>query len=55
MDFSFEDILPMLKYLTSQLTKCQQSLRKQMFNEDKGGRLPFLNDIELFQLMTSGW
>ncbi len=45
----------MLKYLTSQLTKCQESLRKQLFNENKGGRLAFLTDIQLFDLITSGY
>jgi hypothetical protein len=45
----------MLKYLTNQLTKCQQSIRKQLFNENKGGRLAFLTDIQLFRLITSGY
>jgi hypothetical protein len=44
----------MLKYLSNQLTKCEESLRKQIFNENKGGRLAFLTDIELFDLITSG-
>ncbi len=45
----------MLKYLTNQLIKCQESLRKQLFNENKGGRLAFLTDIQLFDLITSGY
>ncbi len=45
----------MLKYLTNQLNKCQESLRKQLFNENKGGRLAFLTDIQLFDLITSGF
>jgi hypothetical protein len=50
----YQDILPMLKYLANQLTKCEESLRKQIFNENKGGRLAFLTDIQLFDLITSG-
>jgi len=45
----------MLKYLRSQLNKCEESLRKQLFNENKGGRLAFLTDIQLFDLITSGY
>jgi hypothetical protein len=45
----------MLKYLTNQLNKCEESLRKQLFNENKGGRLAFLTDIQLFDLITSGF
>ncbi|CAF4117290.1 unnamed protein product [Rotaria sp. Silwood1] len=50
-----KNILPMLKYLNKQLTKCQESLRKQLFNETKQGRLVFLTDIQLFDLLTSGY
>jgi len=44
----------MLKYFNSQLNKCQQVLRKQLFQENKSPRLAFLNDLQLFQLITSG-
>ncbi|CAF1362050.1 unnamed protein product, partial [Rotaria sordida] len=49
-----KNILPMLKYLTNQLNKSQQSLRKQLFNQYKRGRFVYLSDIELFDLLTSG-
>lgn len=49
-----QDILPMLKYLTNQLNKCQESLRKQLFNDNKQARLALLNDIQLFDLLSSG-
>lgn len=45
----------MLKYLTNQLNKCEQSLRKQIYSQFSQGRLAFLNDIQLFQLITSGY
>ncbi|CAF3502703.1 unnamed protein product [Rotaria socialis] len=50
-----KNILPMLKYLTNQLNKCQQSLRKQLFNDNKQARLALLNDIQLFDLLSSGY
>ncbi|CAF4198685.1 unnamed protein product, partial [Rotaria sordida] len=50
-----KNILPMLKYLTNQLNKSQQSLRKQLFNQYKRGRFVYLSDIELFDLLTSGY
>lgn len=45
----------MLKYLTNQFKKCEEFIRKQLFIENKQGRLAFLNDIQLFDLLTSGF
>ena len=44
----------MLKYLFSQLSKCQEALRKELYSENKRGRLAFLNDRDLFLLITAG-
>lgn len=45
----------MLKYLTNQLNKCQDSIRKQLFYDNKQSRLNFLNDLQLFDLLSSGF
>ena len=45
----------MLKYLNTQMNKCEQSLRKQLFSQFSQGRLAFVNDIQLFQLITSAY
>lgn len=44
----------MLKYLKTQLNKCEELLRKQIYSQFSKGRFAFLNDIQLFQLITSG-
>ncbi|UJR11505.1 hypothetical protein I4U23_015686 [Adineta vaga] len=49
-----KNLLPQLKFLSNQLQKCQDILRKQIFNENKGGRYTFLTDIQLFDLITAG-
>ena len=44
----------MLKYLFNQLTLCEHAARKQLAQDNQRGRLPFLNDRELFLLITAG-
>lgn len=52
---SSSDLLSMLKYLKKQLMKCEETLRKQLYVEHRRGRLAFLTDLQLFQLITSGF
>lgn len=44
----------MLKYLFNQLTLCEHAARKQLAQDNQRGRLAFLNDRQLFLLITAG-
>lgn len=44
----------MLKYFQIQLTKCEENIRKQLYVEHHQGRLAFLTDLQLFELISSG-
>ena len=39
--FVYEDILTMLKYLQSQLSRCEENIRQQLFEENCQGKLCF--------------